>query len=38
MSIFFVDIFCDILLSKGVEVEAFTFFNGRHLLTDIKIN
>jgi hypothetical protein len=33
--LFFIDI-CDILLSMGVGMRAFMFFDGRHLLTNIK--
>jgi hypothetical protein len=33
--VFFIDIY-DILLSMGFEERAFTYFDGRHLLANIK--
>jgi hypothetical protein len=34
--LFFIDI-CDILLSMGVEERALMYFDGRHLLTNVKV-
>jgi hypothetical protein len=36
IKLFFIDI-CDILLSMGVLMRAFMYFDGMHLLTNIKV-